>query len=201
MTIQWPRTKRAIYVILLCVALVASAFAIYNQFSSDNQASSLAEQVDQVCTANRVYAEQQGLNCAQANDVKNNTPTVLQGPKGDKGDPGRNGIDGVNGLPGTAGANGQNGQPGTNGAPGENGVNGQNGTDGKRGPQGEQGIPGEPGAKGDKGDKGDAGINGLNGVGVTDVTLQKNPCAYIFTFSNGDTKTVPIPNPTFCIGE
>lgn len=159
------RTKRAIYVVLLVIAIAASSFAIYNQFSSDSTSSSLADQVAKVCATNRVYAEAQGLNCQQADAVKqNNAPAPLQGPKGDVGPKGQTGDTGPTGigLPGTNGSQGTPGEPGTPGSAGATGTDGKSVT-GPQGPQGEQGVKGDTGDTGATGPQGPQGVKGDKG--------------------------------------
>lgn len=197
--LRWPRTKKAIYVVLLCVALLASGYAIYNQFSSDSTASSLADQVSQFCAANRVLAEAQGLNCVQADDVKqNNAPGPLQGPqgaKGDKGDTGAQGFQGPQGVKGDMGIPGPQGYTGGTGTNGQPGTPGTPGSDGKSiaGPQGPQG---EQGPKGDTGDRGGDGQDGADAPAITSMTFQGTvaECALVVTFDkDAPSQVVPVP--------
>jgi hypothetical protein len=134
------RTKRTIYVVLLCVALLASGFSIYNQFASDNNASQLADQVAKACSDNKALAERQGLNCVQAREVQNSGPAIIKGEKGDKGD------------------QGERGYTGDQGAQGDRGASGSNGIDGARGEKGDPGAKGDQGAQGPKGDNGSSGM-------------------------------------------
>lgn len=151
------RTKRNIYVVLLCVALLSSAFSIYNQFASDNNASQLASQVSKACSDNKALAERQGLNCVQAREVEASGPAIIKGDKGEKGDPGERGFKGEQGDPGNEGPRGTSG---VNGAPGERGPDGSVGPKGDQGDKGEKGEKGDPGSTGAQGPKGDTGNNG-----------------------------------------
>lgn len=146
------RTKRTIYVVLLCVALLAAGFSIYNQFASDNNASQLADQVNKACTDNKILAERQGLNCIQAREVQNSGPAII---KGDKGDQGERGYTGDTGPQGFEGVQGQRGNPGPDGAEGDVGP---------KGDQGDKGEPGNVGPKGDTGPEGQKGADGKDGV-------------------------------------
>lgn len=148
------RTKRTIYVVLLCVALLASGFSIYNQFASDNNAAQLADQVAKACADNKALAERQGLNCVQAQEVQNSGPAIIKGEKGDKGDQGERGYTGDQGAPGVQGERGFTGNTGERGEPG---TIGPKGDAGDKGEKGDPGAKGEPGAQGPKGDEGQNG--------------------------------------------
>lgn len=175
------RTKRAVYLGLLSVALLMSGFAVYNQLSSDSTKDSLANQVTSACASSRVLAEAQGLNCQQAKAVQDSGAPVVKGEKGDKGDqgfkgeqgdPGDNGTDGPQGVPGVPGTNGQDGEPGSNG------TNGEKGAQGDVGPQGDRGADGQPGA--------DAPV-------IVSFEKQSDPCRFLITMSNDQVFTVAIP--------
>lgn len=148
------RTKRTIYVVLLCVALLASGFSIYNQFASDNNAAQLADQVAKACADNKTLAERQGLNCVQAREVQSSGPAIIKGEKGDKGDQGDRGFTGEQGASGNTGDRGPTGVQGDRGEPG---TVGPKGDVGDKGEKGDVGAKGEPGAQGPKGDPGNNG--------------------------------------------
>lgn len=150
MSISEPlhRTKRIVYVVLLCVAILASGAALYNQLSSDSTSNSLADQVAQACSQNHSLALAQGLNCGQANDVKQNGAAVINGPKGDKGDKGDRGDDGTS-IQGPPGAEGKQGIPGES-------IKGDKGADST--------VVGPAGSNGKDGKDGKDGVNGTNGV-------------------------------------
>lgn len=199
---RWLRTKRAIYVVLLCAALIASGYAIYNQLSSDSQAASLAAQVSQICHDRPELARAQNLNCAQAQDVKDSgAPVLVPGPRGEKGDKGDKG---------DAGKDGQSimGPPGVPGATGDRGMNGNPGIDGKTvvgpaGPEGPLGPKGEKGDKGDKGETGDRGADGEPGKDAPTPTSQKfvgdaNGCELQTTYSDGTVLSASAPE-VMCI--
>lgn len=196
------RTKRAIYVVLLCVALFASAFSIYNQFAKDSNAAQLATQVSQACAENRPLAIAQGLDCDKANDVKDNTPVVIEGSKGDpgergftgeQGDPGVNGLNGVPGAQGQPGVNGSQGSVGATGAQGESGPPGEPGS---AGPEGPQGVPGE------KGDRGADGEPGTPAPQITSFNFQGGltDCELVVTTSDEATYRVAVPG-AFCVSQ
>ncbi len=203
------RTKRASYVVLLLVALMASGFAIYNQFASDSNANSLATQVSQACTTNREWATAQGLNCQQAKDVQeNNAPVAVQGPKGDKGDTGAQGDQGMQGIPGmqgVQGVQGVKGDKGDTGSQGNVGESGSNGADGT-GTQGPKGDTGPAGPAGEQGPPGEPGSNGDTWKPVSsDFTTDNGRCAYRVTWENettGKTTTTDAPaNEAMCIAK
>ena len=159
---RWLRTKRAIYVVLLCAALIASGYAIYNQVNSDSKAASLGAQVAQICHDNPILARQQSLNCEQAQAAKDSdAPTLIKGDKGDRGEKGDKGEKGDRGNDGAT----VTGPPGVPGATGDRGMNGNPGIDGKTvtgppGPEGPQGVKGDKGDQGDRGADGQPGENG-----------------------------------------
>jgi len=196
------RTKRAIYVVLLCVALLASGFSIFNQFAKDNNAAQLAGQVSQACAENRTLAVAQGLDCDKAEDVKENTPAVIEGPKGE---PGERGFTGEQGDPGVAG------RDGATGPQGPSGINGSQGAVGATGAQGESGVPGEPGPigpegpqgpKGDTGAQGDRGADGQPAPQITSFNFQGGPtdCTLVVTTSDDATYSVAVPG-AFCVSQ
>lgn len=186
------RTKRAIYVVLLCVALAASAFSIYTQFAKDSTTAQLATQVSQACAENRPLAIAQGLDCDKANDVKDNTPVVIEGPKGDQGERGFTGaqgdagMSGRDGIAGQQGVTGQAGQTGATGEPGKEGPEGAQGPQGEQGPKGERGADGEPGAPAPY---------------IVDVTFSNatGTCLATFTFNEGNPISSEV-NPLMCVG-
>lgn len=149
------RTKRTIYVVLLCVALLASGFSIYNQFASDNTSSQLADQVAKACGDNRALALAQGLDCQQAKEVQQSGPAIIKGDKGDLGPTGYTGEQGDKGDTGAQGPMGVTGPEGPQGATGDVGL---------KGDTGDKGSTGETGAKGDTGDKGADGATGNDGA-------------------------------------
>jgi hypothetical protein len=219
MIFQTHRSKRAIYVALLVLAVGLSAFTLIKQFASESQANSLATQVQDACRADYAKAIMQGLNCDEANRVKDEG-TVIKGERGEPGksgppgetgqmgSPGPNGVPGIAGVPGTNGVpgnNGSNGRDGSNGSNGESGADGEPGADGPsgpRGPAGERGPTGPegpPGANGEDGAPGPAGNTGQAGVSVTDVAFDSETCSFVFTLSDGTSDTVPGPE-TLCGG-
>lgn len=195
------RTKRTIYVVLLCVALLASGFSIFNQFAKDNNAAQLATQVSQACAENRALAVAQGLDCDKANDVKENTPAVIEGPRGPQGERGFTGDSGMNGRDGIAGAKGQ---PGINGSQGVTGATGAQGQTGAKGEPGEPGPEGPQGPQGEKGETGDRGADGQPGADapvISKMTFKRDgsTCNLIVEFDKGAPQTVPV-NPRMCRG-
>lgn len=198
------RTKRAIYVVLLCVALAASAFSIYTQFAKDSTTAQLATQVSQACAENRPLAIAQGLDCEQANDVKDNTPVVIEGPKGDRGErgfTGEQGDAGMNGRDGIAGAKGDTGVTGPQGAVGATGQVGQTGATGEPGKEGPQGIPGPEGPQGPPGDRGADGERGQDAPYIVDISFDNSSgqCLATFTFNEGNPIATQV-NPLMCVG-
>jgi hypothetical protein len=193
------RTKRAIYVVLLCVALLASGFSIYNQFASDNNATRLADQVTQACAENRAWAEAQGLDCEQAKDVQTDGPAVIQGPKGERGERGFTGEQGDPGMPGRDGDDAPivAGPQGTTGATGSTGQTGATGEPGKEGPEGPQGPPGQQGPQGERGADGQPGEPAPE---ITGFAFQGGPtdCELVITMSNETSYRLPAPG-AFCV--
>lgn len=173
------KRTRALYVVLLCVAMAMSTWAIYNQVHSDSTSAQLADQIAAFCEQNPAYVGDQ-LNCQQAKDVQNNDSPVIAPPKGDKGDKGETGPKGDSIM-------GPKGEPGTNGTNGTNGQNGHDGNDGQNGQDG-QSIEGPQGEKGQKGDKGDPGNNGVDGQPaprITDVDMDMSSCTGTMHLSDG----------------
>jgi len=195
---RWLRTKRAIYVVLLCAALVASGYAIYNQVSSDSKAASLAAQVAQVCHDRPDLAHAQNLNCQQAQEVKDSdAPVLVPGPKGDKGEKGDRGDDGINGQNGLNGDKGDQGIPGINGEQGAQGLTGETGQTGPKGDTGEQGPKGE---KGDQGVQGERGSDGQPAPVITGFAFQGTvaDCNLVITMSEGEPFVLPVRG-DFCV--
>lgn len=188
------RTKRAVYVVLLCVALIASGFAVYKQVAADSTAADLASQVNMLCHSNPLYAQAQGLNCQQAKDVQSDGP-VIQGPKGDKGDRGEVGPKGDQGDTGAAGSSvtGPQGIPGALGPKGDPGTPGADGTS-VTGPQGPQGEMGPQGPKGDKGDQGDRGSDGAPAPQIARIDFVGTPaqCEFVVTFTDDSQVSTPV---------
>lgn len=73
------KTKRAVYVILLVLAILASGYAIYRQLSTEGDKQSLADQVKTACNIDPVSAKQKGLQC-ENEDVRDASPseTIIQ---------------------------------------------------------------------------------------------------------------------------
>lgn len=191
------RTKRAIYVVLLCVAIVASAFSLYKQYATDDTARSLADQVSAACVQNKGLAEAQGLNCQQAKDAQQG-PLPLKGDKGEQGDPGNPGAKGDKGDPAPL-IPGPEGDPGAMGPPGQTGATGQ---PGKEGPEGAQGPKGD---KGDKGDTGDRGADGQPGADAPHISTFEfrgtvASCELVITMSDETSYNVSVPG-AFCVSE
>lgn len=176
------RTKKAIYVVLLCVAIAMSTWAVYNQIHSDSTAAQFADQITAFCSENPAYVTDH-LNCQQAKAVQDNGSPVIQGPKGEKGDKGEQGD------PGNTGPKGDSimGQPGVDG---KNGANGTNGNDGKNGVDGVDGVNGQPGEKGDKGEKGDTGAQGERGADGQPGEPAPRPQSQRFAIMNGECELV-----------
>lgn len=185
------RTKRAVYVVLLCVALIASGFAVYKQVAADSTAADLASQVNMLCHSNPLYAQAQGLNCQQAKDVQSDGP-VIQGPKGDKGDRGEVGPKGDTGATGSS-VTGPQGVPGALGPKGDPGTPGADGTS-VTGPQGPQGDTGPQGPKGDKGDQGDRGSDGAPAPQISAINFVGTPaeCRFVVTFTDDSQVSTPV---------
>lgn len=191
------RTKRTIYVVLLCIAIALSTFSIYNQVRSDSTATQFADQISAFCAENPSYVTDK-LNCQQAKSVQDNNAPVIAGAKGDKGDKGDKGEQGDTGETGPKGENGT----GTPGVDGKNGANGTNGNDGN------DGVNGQPGEKGDKGDKGDTGAQGDRGAdgqpGENAPRIQsfdfqmQDGCKLVITFDTAPAQTVDAPE-VFCV--
>lgn len=182
------RTKRAVYVVLLCVALIASAFALYNQYASDSTSKSLGDQVTQACQQNRSLAIAQGLNCEQAKDASQGN-SVIKGEKGDKGERGDAGYAGQDGMSIT-------GPVGATGATGAKGEKGETGDAGATGAKGDPGVVGEKGEKGDVGDKGDTGDRGADGEPAPHIASTKfvpDPCRFRITLTDGSFYDAPVP--------
>jgi hypothetical protein len=186
------RTKRAIYVVLLCVAIISSSFALYNQYASDSTTKSLGDQVTQACQQNRVLALAQGLNCDQAKDASQGN-VVIKGEKGDKGDTGATGASGQDGesIVGPSGASGSNGMKGETGDTGATGATGPVGAKGDTGVQGDPGVAGPPGEKGNTGDKGDRGGDGEPAPHVSSTQFVPNPCRFRTNYTDGTFQDAP----------
>lgn len=179
------RTKRAVYVVLLCVALIASAFALYNQYASDSTSKSLGDQVTQACQQNRSLAVAQGLNCEQAKDASQGN-SVIKGEKGDKGDRGDTGYPGQDGMSIT-------GPVGATGATGTKGEKGDTGYVGATGATGAKGDPGAVGEKGEKGDTGDRGADGEPAPHIASTKFVPDPCRFRITLTDGSFYDAPVP--------
>lgn len=180
------RTKRAIYVVLFWVAFAMSTFAVYNQVMSDNNAHLLADQVTQACTDNRALAESQGLNCAQAQDIKQD-PAPLQGVKGDKGEQGDMGPTGLPGVPGTQGLKGDTGAVGANGVDGVP-ATGSQGAQGNSGPKGDKGDTGAQGAQGDR------GADGQPAPQIESMKFEGDAfaCTFVVHMTDGQVFNIPV---------
>lgn len=191
------RTKRAVYVVLLCVAVVASAFSLYKQYASDGTARSLADQVSAACVQNRSLAEAQGLNCQEAKEAQDGA-LPLKGDKGEQGDPGSTGPKGEKGDPAPV-IPGPQGDPGSLGPVGQTGNTGQAGKDGSEGPPGPKGEKGDKGDVGAPGDRGADGQPGMNAPEITKIDFvgDGGACKFVVTFDNGEQKTTPV-NPLIC---
>lgn len=199
---RWLRTKRAIYVVLLCAALIASGYAIYNQVNSDSKAASLGAQVAQICHDNPSLARQQNLNCEQAQAAKDSdAPTLIKGDKGDRGEKGDKGDRGNDGATVT-------GPPGVPGATGDRGMNGNPGIDGKSvtgpmGPEGPAGPKGETGDRGADGQPGEPGKDGKDGKDAPRPTSQEfvegsDGCVLLTHYDDGSQLTAKAPE-VMCI--
>lgn len=188
------KRTRVVYVVLLCVAIAMSTFAVYNQVHSDSTSAQFADQISAFCADNPAYSNDH-FNCQQAKNVQDNGSAVIQGP------PGQNGKDGHDGKDGQSIA----GPPGPPGATGDRGMNGNPGIDGKTvvGPQGQTGQVGPPGVKGDKGDTGDRGADGQPGENAPTPKSQQfvvldNGCNLATTYSDNETLYAKAPE-VMCI--
>lgn len=169
---------RILFATLLVIALLAAGYALWRTFDAQGNARSLAEQVQTACREDRPAAEQQGLNCDQADEVASQPTTTPgeqgprgpQGPAGPPGPVGPEGSDGSTGQPGTSGPQGQQGQPGPSGTPG---APGEDGTPGEPGPPGPQGPPGPEGPQGPAGAD---GTNGVDGEDTVSIALDMDSC-------------------------
>lgn len=187
---------RILYVVLLCIAIAMSTWAVYNQVHSDSTAAQFADQITAFCTENPAYVTDH-LNCQQAKDVQDKGAPTIEGPKGDKGDKGDTG---EQGDPGIAGPKGDSimGPPGVDG---NDGTNGANGNDGENGVDGQNGQPGDKGDKGDKGDTGAQGERGADGQPgedaprITNMTFEGTAlaCNLVVTFDKGGPQTITVP--------
>lgn len=175
------KRTRIIYVVLLCIAIAMSTWAIYNQVHSDSTSAQFADQITAFCADNPAYSNEH-FNCQQAKSVQDNGGAVIAGPKGDKGDRGERGYQGEPGQSIT-------GPPGVPGATGDRGMNGNPGIDGRT----VVGPPGDTGPKGDKGDtgaKGDTGERGADGEPAPKPMSQafvptEDGCTFVTTYSDG----------------
>lgn len=203
------KKKRAIYITLLAIALMASGYSLYNQFASDSATQSLADQVSSACEQNPILSKSQGLNCAEAKAVQQAAPPVI---KGEKGDPGLDGIPGPQGPPGPQGdggpngTNGPSGEPGPTGVPGASGSDGANGVDGTpgtTGPAGPSGPAGPEGPKGETGAQGPAGNDGADAPKILSFSFQGDgltTCKLVVNLQGGAQYNLDVPNKTVCLG-
>lgn len=103
------------------------------------------------------------------------------GPIGPSGPPGPRGI---------AGRPGKNGTTGASGAAGAPGPAGSSGVSGAKGDTGATGAKGDTGAVGATGPQGPAGADGAPGTSITSVDCTSGVGTFVFTFSDGTTRTV-----------
>jgi collagen triple helix repeat protein len=188
------KRTRVVYVVLLCIAITMSTWAVYNQVHSDSTSAQFADQITAFCADNPAYSNEH-FNCQQAKSVQDNGGAVIEGPKGEKGDKGE---------PGVKGDQGYTGQPGTSvtgpqGVPGGVGQKGDAGTPGKdgasvTGPSGPQGDVGPAGPKGDKGDPGERGSDGAPAPQISAIDFMGTPadCRFVMTFTDNSQVSTPV---------
>jgi len=188
------KRTRVVYVVLLCVAIAMSTWAVYNQVHSDSTSAQFADQITEFCNENPAYSNEH-FNCQQAKSVQDDGGAVIQGPKGDKGDRGEVGPKGDKGDTGQPGASVE-GPPGVVGAQGPKGDPGTPGKDGASvtGPQGPQGEVGPAGPKGDKGDTGDRGSDGAPAPQISEIAFVGTPadCRFVVTFTDASQVSTPV---------
>jgi hypothetical protein len=179
-----PKSKRRMTWLALIAGILALCWAGYLQVQSqqavtdtqgqlstkDDQAQTLADQVQAACAKGGATAQALGAACTKASEIKD-TPALPvagpTGPVGPEGPPGPVGATGNKGEPGTQGVPGSAGSPGTNGTPGLAGEPGASGSDGQNGAQGEPGPAGPEGPSGASGEDGADGQDGAPPAGWT----------------------------------
>lgn len=173
-TVLESKGRRAAWTIAVIVLLVASLGlnvglwwqAHERAMAAEEQAASLAQQVQAECEAGGELSVDGADLCARADDVAEHTAEVTigpEGPPGPTGSPGPTGPAGPRGTDGQDGAAGAAGATGAAGPAGTDGIDGQAGADGATGPagpQGETGATGETGPQGETGATGPAGPSG-----------------------------------------
>lgn len=194
------KRTRVIYVVLLCVAIAMSTWAIYNQVHSDSTSAQFADQISAFCADNPAYSNDH-FNCQQAKNVQDNGSPVIQGPKGDKGDPGAVGPKGDHG---DLGPQGDQGQPGGSGPKGDMGTPGKDGSS-VTGPLGPQGNVGPAGPKGDRGPEpacesepnhcvGERGSDGAPAPQISKIDFEGTvaDCRFIVVFTDASQVSTPV---------
>jgi hypothetical protein len=185
MTEPQAKQRRTLVWVAVCIGVLALLWAGYLQVKvstqkndATSQVQSLADRVADACRQGGKTAEDLGLACPQATEIKNQPPPPAAGPKGDRGDPGKTGEPGAPApvVPGPPGPTGPGGEPG---APGKDGERGP------EGPAGPKGATGDTGAKGDTGPTGPGGEPGPT-VYVTSIELDMTTCTGSGTLSNGN---------------
>lgn len=139
--------------------------------SKDDQAQTLADQVQAACAKGGATAQALGAACTKASEIKDSPAPAIAGPTGPVGPEGPQGV---------AGATGNKGEPGDQGIPGTVGTPG---IDGKAGSDGQAGAPGKDGENGAQGEVGPAGPEGPPG---TDGEAGVPPAGWTWTDPEGN---------------
>lgn len=155
--------RRQAWVVAVIALLVASvglnvwlAWAANQRAeTAENEASSLAEHVQEACDEFGTMVVDGDNLCERADDVAEQVATP--GPAGPAGETGPRGATGATGPTGPAG------RDGTDGATGATGPAGPAGADGAAGGQGEPGATGATGEAGPAGPQGETGPQGAVG--------------------------------------
>jgi len=171
-------SKRLITWLSLAAGILALCWAGYLQVQSqqtvtdtqgqlstkDDQAQTLADQVQAACAKGGATAQALGAACTKASEIKDSPAPPIAGPTGPVGPEGPPGPMGATGNKGEPGPQGLPGSAGTPGSEGKAGGEGQAGTPGKNGETGPQGEPGVAGPEGPPGAPGENGANGQDGT-------------------------------------
>lgn len=172
--------RRQAWVVAVIALLVASvglnvwlAWAANQRAeTAENEASSLAEHVQEACDEFGTMVVDGDNLCERADDVAEQVATP--GPAGPTGETGPRGASGVTGPPGPAGVDGKDGAAGATGPAGPEGATGATGATGPQGATGETGETGPAGPQGEPGQQGPGGPAGSPGPTCPEgYTLQK----------------------------
>ena len=157
-----------------------------NATAATTNAQTLAQQVQQACTANGQLVVDERNLCAKAEKIAQEPAQPVPGPPGPKGDTGTAGKDST--VPGPAGQDGEDGADslvaGPAGAAGTNGLDSQ-----VPGPAGKDStVPGPAGAAGATGAD---GTPGADGRGIASVVCEGAGDAsyWLVTYDDGTTQT------------